>query len=86
MTKASQITIDDLITELDQAPQQASENGNPTAMISATMAKAKLCGLDKGEVTENEAMPVKVVIGVKNARKLTDDDITRNADGSFYIN
>lgn len=45
-------TLDTLIKELDQARQLALENSNPTAMISATMAKAKLYGLDKGDTIE----------------------------------
>ena len=45
MTK---LTIDDLIAELDEARHIAKENCNPTAMISATMSKAKICGLDNG--------------------------------------
>ncbi|WGE88065.1 terminase small subunit [Actinobacillus equuli subsp. haemolyticus] len=41
------LTVDDLLIDLDEARNIAKENGNANAMISATMAKAKLLGLDK---------------------------------------
>ncbi|MCO4170180.1 hypothetical protein L1M08_11545 [Actinobacillus suis] len=36
-----------MLIDLDEARNIAKENGNANAMISATMAKAKLLGLDK---------------------------------------
>lgn len=44
-----QLTVDDLIRELDQAREIALAKENPNAMITATMGKAKLLGFDKGE-------------------------------------
>ena len=41
----SKITIDDLMTELDDARLTAKENGQASAMVAATMSKAKLLGL-----------------------------------------
>src|SRR5699024_7839587 len=48
------ITVDDLLTELNEARQAAKENGNATAMIAATMSKAKLLELDKPNRVELE--------------------------------
>ena len=56
------ITFDDLLEELEQARQQALCNGQAAAMVSATLAKAKMLGFDKpqpsngqqqGEITVN---------------------------------
>ncbi len=41
------ITFDDLLEELEQARQQALCNGQAAAMVSATLAKAKMLGFDK---------------------------------------
>lgn len=70
------VTIDDLISELDNALQLASECQKPSAMIAATMAKARLLGLDK-DVSEhdNEPLPVQVIVNVKDARKYADTAI-----------
>ena len=40
------ITIDNVIAELEEARQTAKQVGNASAMVSATMGKAKLLGLD----------------------------------------
>ena len=48
------MTVDDLIKELDEAREIAKENGNPTAMISSVMGKAKLLGLDKPQTQSSE--------------------------------
>jgi phage terminase small subunit len=42
------LTIDGLIMELESGRQVARVEGQGTAMISGTMAKAKLAGLDRG--------------------------------------
>ena len=63
------ITIDDLMTELDDARLTAKANGQASAMVTATMSKAKLLGLDKGITDNNEVQPVKVVIQTIDARK-----------------
>lgn len=66
----SKITIDDLMTELNDARLTAKENGQASAMVAATMSKAKLLGLDKADSEhDNEVQPVEVVINVKDARK-----------------
>ena len=64
------ITIDDLVNELDKALQLAIELGKPTAMIQATLGKAKLLGLDRADShLDSEPQPVKIVIQTVDARK-----------------
>ncbi|MGB5876680.1 MAG: hypothetical protein WBG84_04870 [Psychrobacter nivimaris] len=66
----SKITIDDLMTELNDARLTAKENGQASAMVAATMSKAKLLGLDKVDSEhDNEPQPVQIIVNVKNARK-----------------
>jgi hypothetical protein len=42
-------TLSDILDEIEQARQIAIEQQKPTAMLQATLAKAKLLGLDKGD-------------------------------------
>ncbi|MGE6341380.1 hypothetical protein [Psychrobacter sp. NPDC078929] len=63
------LSIDDLMTELDDARLTAKDNGQASAMVAATMSKAKLLGLDKGVTDDNEVQPVSVIVNVKDARK-----------------
>jgi len=66
----SKITLDDLMTELNDARLTAKENGQASAMVAATMSKAKLLGLDKVDSEhDNEPQPVQIIVNVKNARK-----------------
>ena len=66
----SKVTIDTLINELDKASKLANDCQKPSAMIAATLAKAKLLGLDKGDGDkDSEVMPVKIVIQTVDARK-----------------
>ncbi len=62
------MSIDDLIIELEDARIMAKANGQASAMVSATMSKAKLLGLDKGVNDGDEVQPVEVVINFKDAR------------------
>ena len=41
--------LDDILQELEAARQMAVEGREPASMIQASMAKAKLLGLDKGD-------------------------------------
>ena len=41
--------LDDTLQELEAARQMAIEERKPASMIQASMAKAKLLGLDKGD-------------------------------------
>ncbi|WP_201579095.1 hypothetical protein [Psychrobacter sp. Pi2-52] len=64
------MSIDDLMTELDDARLTAKANGQASAMVTATMSKAKLLGLDKGNNdTGNDVQPVKIIIQTVDARK-----------------
>jgi len=45
--KRNEITVDSLISELEEARQLALQEGQPSAMVSATMGKAKITGYDK---------------------------------------
>ncbi len=65
------MTIDDLMTELDDARLTAKDNGQASAMVAATMSKAKLLGLlDRTDSEQdNEPLPVQVIVNVKDARK-----------------
>ena len=63
------MSIDDLMTELDDARLTAKANGQASAMVAATMSKAKLLGLDKGiDDKDSEVQPVKIVIQTVDAR------------------
>lgn len=57
------VTVDDLLQELEEArtTAQTSEKPQTAAMVSATMGKARILGLDK-QVVEHEAAAVNVVI------------------------
>ena len=64
------MSINDLMTELDDARLTAKANGQASAMVAATMSKAKLLGLDKADSEhEHEPQPVNVIVNVKDARK-----------------
>jgi phage terminase small subunit len=41
------ITVDGLLLELEEARSIGKKEGQASAMVNATMSKAKLCGLDK---------------------------------------
>lgn len=45
--KRHNVTVDSLIAELEEARALALETAQTSAAVSATMGKAKLCGLDK---------------------------------------
>ena len=63
------VNIDDLITELDDARLTAKDNGQASAMVAATMSKAKLLGLDKGVTDDNEVQPISIIVRTVDARK-----------------
>ena len=59
------ITIDTLTKELEQARKTAQEAGQSSAMVAATMGKAKLHGLltDKKEITSpDESMKPRTIV------------------------
>ncbi len=63
-----EITVDDLIRELEEARTAASKQEKPqaAAMVAATLGKAKLLGMltDKTEVTGKDGGPVETVTRV----------------------
>jgi len=71
------ITIDNVIAELEEARQTAKQSGNASAMVSATMGKAKLLGLDK-QIIEHSNHTQNIVVTFEEANKvrdLTEDEL-----------
>jgi len=65
------VTVESLITELEEARQAALGATNPQsgAAVAATMGKAKLCGLDKQIIEHIGDVPVgRVTVEVVSAR------------------
>ena len=63
------MNIDDLMTELDDARLTAKANGQASAMVAATMSKAKLLGLDTGVIHDDiELQQVTFIIQGVDAR------------------
>lgn len=67
------VTIASLIAELEEARLVGKGRDQASAMVQATLGKARLAGLDKdtGDNTDT-AQPVKVEVTVTDARKLAD--------------
>lgn len=63
------MSIDDLMNELDDARLTAKANGQASAMVAATMSKAKLLGLDKCVTDDVALQPVTFIIQGVDARK-----------------
>lgn len=78
--KRYDITVDDLIFELEEAREMGKLNSQPSAMVSASMGKAKLLGLitDKQEVKGN--MKVTMMPSVKVGGKELEINIGDEAD------
>lgn len=72
ITKAHGVTVSSLIAELEEARQVGKNNNQASAMVTATLGKAKLSGLDKEIGPEGEAQPVKVEVTVIDSRKSAD--------------
>lgn len=54
------LTLDDLISDLQDAKDLARSNHNPSALVSATLAQAKLLGLDRPiQIDVNNVTPPK---------------------------
>ncbi len=62
------MNIDDLMTELEGARLIAKDNKQASAMVSASMSKAKILGLDQGVDDASEVQPVEIVIQTVDAR------------------
>ena len=63
----AQLTVEDLLAELEEARRLAIDTEQPSPAVSATMGKAKLLGLDKLVVdnisSDGSMTPVTVVFG-----------------------
>jgi hypothetical protein len=68
-----EITVDDLVAELEEARSMATKIENPSAMVSASLGKGKLLGLvvEKRELTGKNGEPLNPV------RELTDVESAR---------
>ena len=70
--KRNEITVDDLLKELEEARVIAAtgDKPQPAAMVSATMGKAKLLGMDKLVIAGDEEKPLvhKVVREIVRAK------------------
>ena len=80
-------TLSELIADLQLAKELAIQSGNANSLVTATLAQAKLLGLDKG-VTDDDAptaKPVTIEFVAVDCKRYTDADIERQADGSFFI-
>jgi len=63
------ITVKSLILELEDARKVAKDNDHPTAMVGATMGKAKLLGLDKPSSDDEEkGKPLSITFNVSEAK------------------
>ncbi len=62
--KRYDLTVDDIIDELEEARSVAAKNRTAAAMVSASMGKAKLLGLvtDKFDGTLNTVSTVKIEV------------------------
>jgi phage terminase small subunit len=56
--KRHDLTVDDLIAELEEARALARDIEQPAAMVSATTGKSKLLGLDKTVIAGDPENPV----------------------------
>lgn len=73
------ITVDDLLDELEEARQMAKDNGNSSAMVTATMGKAKLLGLDKQIIDlQTETVPLPTAINVIFSNERDDEQEASN--------
>lgn len=76
MSKPKETTIDSLVKELELAREIATFKENANAMITATMSKAKLLGLDKGDTLtiKHSQMPVFNIQPVRTLTELEKDE------------
>jgi len=76
------ITFDDLLSELEDARQLAAGQGQAAAMVSATMAKAKMLGFDKPQQQPSEAIqniriirPTRMELVAPQPKDMTDEEL-----------
>ena len=61
-----EITVDDLVKELEEARKLAFETEKAAAAVSATMGKAKLLGLVIEKQETNIVQPPKIIVELSN--------------------
>ena len=66
------LTLDDLLNQLEQARQIAIDDRKPTAMIQATATMAKLTGYDRPQLKDVNADAVQTISDLMN--ELANDD------------
>lgn len=63
------VTVDSLVDELEDARQLAKRNGTASAMVSATMGKAKLLGIEKQLNPTDDPLTVHII-------RFADDEVS----------
>jgi len=73
----NQVTIDKVVDELEEARQVAKQSGNASAMVSATLGKAKVLGLvvDKQETNTKILTPPVFNFKPVSPKEMTDDEL-----------
>ena len=64
--KRHEITVDDLVKELEEARKLALETEKAAAAVQATMGKAKLLGLVVEKQETNVVQPPKIIVELSN--------------------
>lgn len=64
--KRHEITVDDLVAELEEARKLAFETDKAAAAVQATMGKAKLLGLVVEKQETNVVQPPKIIVELSN--------------------
>ncbi|MGP5106706.1 terminase small subunit [Pseudomonas helleri] len=74
-----QITVDTLLAELEEARLLGKETGKASAMVTASMGKAKLLGLDKQivELTGKDGAPIETKSTVKVDQEALESVLSR---------
>ena len=74
-----QITVDTLLAELEEARLLGTETGKASAMVTASMGKAKLLGLDKQivELTGKDGAPIETKSTVKVDQEALESVLSR---------
>ena len=81
----NQVTIDNVVDELEEARQVAKQSGNAAAMVSATLGKAKVLGLvvDKQETnTKILTPPVFNFVGVQPLSQYSQEELRAALTGT----
>ena len=64
--KRHEITVDTLVSELEEARKLAFETDKASAAVQATMGKAKLLGLVVEKQETNVVQPPKIIVELSN--------------------